>query len=96
MNHVKLLVEEKGGNTVHTFAFAYTDKTQEIKWIENAAVVTKDKNNVWSYQINKIAPLDEFQFATYKTLTEKITQIVETGGRNLAGIKTEHAKETAK
>lgn len=96
MNHVKMLVEEKGGNTIHTFGFAYTDKAQEVKWVDKVAVVTKAKDNTWKYEIGKTGALDEFQFATYKTLMEKITQVVDTGGRNLAGIKVEVGKEAAK
>jgi hypothetical protein len=96
MNHVKMLVQEKGGNVVHTFGFAYTDKSQEIKWVEKAAVITKNKDRVWKYEIGKVASMDEFQFATYKNLMEKLTQVVDTDGKNLGGIKVEYSKEATK
>lgn len=97
MDHVKLKIEEKSGELVNTFGFAYTDKSQEVKWIDGAIVATRAKDNKWAYKISKIGELSEQQYETYKNLLTKVTQYVETNGMNLAGIKVEKdAPKTAK
>jgi hypothetical protein len=96
MNHVKLLIEEKSGELVNTFGFAYTDKSQEVKWVDSAVVATRSKDNKWSYKVgSKVGTLSEEQYATFKHLLEKVTQYVETNGMNLAGIKVEKPKADA-
>lgn len=86
MNHYKLKVQEEKGNLVHTFGFAYADKSQEIKWIENVLVATKAKDGTWSYKAGKMPDLTHEQFETYKGLMTKVSQVVDTSGMNLAGI----------
>lgn len=87
MDHVKMKKDEIKGDAVYTFGFAYQNKAQEIKWVENAIVVTKHKDDSWTYDINKSPGLNADQFATYANLLARITQVVDTNGMNLAGIK---------
>jgi len=82
-----MVSEEKGGNVIHSFGFAYTNKSQEVKWIEDAAIATKSKDGSWTFDVSKVKDLDQNQFETYKTMLAKITQVIETNGTNLAGIK---------
>jgi hypothetical protein len=95
MNHYKLKITEEKGNVIHTFGFAYTDKAQEVKWIENVLVATKGKDGSWSYKQNKVQDLDQMQFETYKGLFAKVSQVVDTSGMNLAGIVVEKEKSAA-
>ncbi len=87
MDHVKLKIEEIKGNAVYTFGFAYQNKAQEIKWVENAIVASKDKDGAWTYNVNKSEGLNQDQFSTYGNLLAKITQVVDTNAMNLSGIK---------
>jgi hypothetical protein len=88
MDHVKLVSEEtKGGNVVYNFGFAYTNKNQEIKWVEDAVIATRAKNGDWSYEIAKVKDLDQNKFDTYRNMLGKVFQVVETNAANLSGIK---------
>jgi hypothetical protein len=97
MNHYKLKIEEVKGNQVYEFGFAYADKSQEIKWVENVVTATKGKDGVWTYRLNKVRELDTMEFETYKGLMAKVSQVVDTSGMNLAGISVvKNAPEATK
>lgn len=96
MDHVKLKKEEVKGNMVYTFGFAYQNKAQEIKWVENAIVATKAKDGNWSYQANGTGSINQEQYQTYVSLLGKVTQVVDTDGMNLAGIKVVKDEPVAK
>jgi len=96
MDHVKMKKEEIKGEVVHTFGFAYQNKAQEIKWVDDILVATKRKDDSWTYSINNVKDLSQEQFQTFGSLLGKITQVVDTNGMNLAGIKVVKDEPVAK
>jgi len=96
MDHVKMKKTEVKGEVVHSFGFAYQNRAQEILWVEDVIVATKHKDDSWTYTTNKAKDLSQEQFQTYGNLLAKITQVVDTNGMNLAGIKVIKDEPAAK
>ena len=93
MDHVKLKIEEGKTESVHTFGFAYTTKDQEVKWVDTAIVATKHKGGDWTFDTSKVKDITLTEFATYKTLVEKVQQVIDTNATNLSGVKIVHPEK---
>ena len=92
MDHVKMSIEESKQGTVYAFGFAYTTKDQEIKWHDNVVVADRKKDNSWEFKINTVKNMSQSELETYRTLMNKVAQVVDTNAMNLSGIRTEKAK----
>ena len=91
MDHVKMKISEGKGGTSYSFSYAYTNREQEIKWVENV-IVAKRVGDKWTFAYNAAKDQTQEQFDTYKKTLEKVTQIVDTNAMNLNGVKVEHEK----
>lgn len=91
MDNVKMAITEEKNATVYTFGYAYTDRGEELKWVDNA-IVARRTGDKWAYDFNSVKNQTQSQFNTYQTMVAKVLQITEGNATNLFGVQVERPK----
>ncbi len=95
MANIKMLQSEGKNSVIYSFSYGYLDADQSLNWVEGAVKASRSGDK-WSFDFAKVSNQNYEQFESYRTLLEKVNQVVETAGTNLFGITVEKPKPTAK